>query len=751
MLRELLWSLILIAHCRRSFSFAPSPFLFPSIRQRCAPFGHYTTLQASKQADKVFVEGIVEEFDRLDGLHRTLQELCRQIPVLLSEPLTKEQAEIAYTTNTRLTAGEDDIELASSLDELLVLSNTFLLAVAASTRAANLLSTFVPSSSDDAAAGAFTPRIKSQVILLPSDLCKVIVEWETEFFSLGNAGSDGAAAQLIGYSELEIDPDSSKIAKHRLLRVQWNGQDQDARRIGQSLATLRRSVKTVQESPLAQLVNPVASGLFEQVRSGFFQQFSSSNGELPLPFSQAAPIFIRTNSMLDAPTGLCALEDYDLSERPRLFPNSTTKVPLPGSTAWNDYAVTAKMIRAFVTDTIPALAEPRSIALSNSMFAPDARLTTVDGTVLLQGADRLVSFYKSLSAWRKRTLVNWSLERIQVLEWNDVAPTIQIDYRAESNAPGAASVVNLRGTDVFKLLRIDSLNGCRVEIQEIQQTKLRFGDSVQSPQESSLFYRSLATATQTGRLGDDMYDGLWNDFLRRMAGNALTSDPSKDGGTDVDVSIMKPSDAAAARIYRFMEALLTECPSIVDTSLTSTHPPGYEYLSENLVLLGYLGETLLRGRSSYERSFGFSVASLRAALRSGQLISEKEPDIKVELTVNQNVQLSLSLYFKAPPLINIPGLDVSKIIPDGGVPLKLTLLSQYVLSPESGVVEKHQLLESRINGQLTPGDLVSRWIQRQRGISVAPQSTDDAESFMRGLLETVSWVRSLTDGEKKVK
>jgi hypothetical protein len=383
--------------------------------------------------------------------------------------------------------------------------------------------------------------------------------------------------------------------------------------------------------------------------------------------------------------------------------------------------------------------------LSSSVFAPDARLVTLDGSTLLQEPDRLVNFYKSLAAWRQRTLVKFKLEKVQLQEWRD-KPAVQVDYWTEANAfmPGAASV-RLRGTDVFTLCLPTNWKQPVVKIQEVRQTKLTIGDSVQSAQESSLFFRSLTAAIQTGRMGDDIYDDLWSDFLQRISGG--TPKTALPLVSDNEIVNFQRSDAAASTVYRLMEALLTECLLIVDKS-ASSRPPACDYMSENIQLLGYLGETLVRGRSSYERSFGFSLASLKAALRSGQLVSEREPEIRVELTMKRNVKLSLTLFLKAPPLINLPGFDTTRLIPEGGVPLKLGLLSEYILDPETGLVKQHQLLESRINGQLTPGDIVSRWIQRQRGISSA-EGSSDTESFMKGLFETLTWVRSLADAEKK--
>jgi len=137
-------------------------------------------------------------------------------------------------------------------------------------------------------------------------------------------------------------------------------------------------------------------------------------------------------------------------------------------------------------------------------------------------------------------------------------------------------------------------------------------------------------------------------------------------------------------------------------------------------------------------------------------VSEKDPTVKVELTSDRNVRVSLTFYLKFKPL---PGglspafeNDVSGSSGGGvgvsGLPFRLGVMSEYILDAETGRIVRHQLKETRINGQLTPADVVSRWVQRLVGGGEKIQSDDGAaaaDSLLQGLMDTVNWMRSLSD------
>mgnify|MGYP000926488221 CR=1 FL=1 len=62
---------------------------------------------------------------------------------------------------------------------------------------------------------------------------------------------------------------------------------------------------------------------------------------------------------------------------------------------------------------------------------------------------------------------------------------------------------------------------------------------------------------------------------------------------------------------------------------------------------------------------------------------------------------------------------------------------QYI--DKEGKIREHNLLESRLNGVLTPGDMLTRWIKRltrEEEIATKPSAMDS-------LMDAVSWVRSM--------
>jgi hypothetical protein len=76
----------------------------------------------------------------------------------------------------------------------------------------------------------------------------------------------------------------------------------------------------------------------------------------------------------------------------------------------------------------------------------------------------------------------------------------------------------------------------------------------------------------------------------------------------------------------------------------------------------------------------------------------------------------------------------------------LELVSDYVVDPHTGLVIQHQLVETRVNGQLTPGDVISRNLAgffnlEKQGASSSPRNPDD---LLQTVSEAMSWLRSLS-------
>jgi hypothetical protein len=211
----------------------------------------------------------------------------------------------------------------------------------------------------------------------------------------------------------------------------------------------------------------------------------------------------------------------------------------------------------------------------------------------------------------------------------------------------------------------------------------------------------------------------------------------------------KLSESSAAKCYYIMSDMHEQCYSLLDVSSSRSGPPAAEYMSDNIELRGYLGESIMKGSNLYIRTISSVIYGVRESIRQKLILVEKPVVSRVELLPSRAIRLSQTFWFRIPP----PG--VSLILPESvasGPPIKLEIISDYKIDAGTGFIVEHQLVETRINGQLTPGDQVSRWIQRLLKTESIPQKSDDEgriNAFVfSALSETVSWLRSINDKNK---
>lgn len=698
------------------------------------------------------IEGLIPQptFDRLNCVDEVVRELRTQIPSLLSVPLAEQQASKIFIADTRLTVG-DSFELTSGFMELILISNAIVLAATASARAGAFFSSFGQQSRQ-----LKDPLVHCQIALVLDPTgddtfvtSKIKVLWEANLLPGQEELVSDATSKVKGVSLLTLDPETAKVAEHQLLSVFWNGSYLDPMAIGQSLVTLRRTVKGFQDSPFLQPFLTSASSqtsalaIFNQVRDDLILQ--SEDKITPL-----APLYVALENATKVHRNAT-----DVDELAMWIPiddfkkDKTMPFPLPGSTHWWDFASFHRGVTHFVKVVVPALSTCDE-DISN-LFTPDARLVTLDGSILLKGAGRVANFYASLAALRRRTFGTWTLAKVAVTEWKtdeQCNVKIAVDYSTNLNAPGVASTA-VRGKDIYILSSANDSFG-ELVIDEIQQKEFVIGDN-SNPVDGVWFLRSMATAIDSGR--SPSADGFWMDLLQRATKASDSRRVIKNGSNQ---PLKQPkhrpirSDDAALTTYRIMETLLQDCPKLVSTDGMDmiNRGPASQYMAENVQLKGYLGESLLRGRLNYNQIFVLVLASFQATLRSGNVVSEKEPLLRVELTPKGNVICSITLFLKLlPPLMT--GFAVGKSTASTGTiartsmpPLKIGLLSEYVLCPVTGKILQHRLLESRINGQLTPGDLMSRWIQRLAvGAEVTAEKDDNAIDWIHILHSTMEWLR----------
>lgn len=745
------------------------------------------------------IEHLAQHVEFRSSIDQTIQELQRHIPVVVSRPLETHVAQRTYTTDTKLVVSSEelgDIELVSSLEELVTLTNTIVMAVQVSARASNFLSLLGVNASSTARA---TANVKSRVALDPS-LKSLQVKWKTELFPLvgqamstpGNKNKSGgpssAMSTLEGLSELILDQESGKIDTHRLLRVQWNGQDQDATTIGQTLSLLRQTIQNFQKFPFGQTFGSGTLNLFNQIRDGYLYE---STEQLPTESnaSSTAPLFVLVTPATNRTKGFTwvPVQDYNFSRHSTGESSSSpenvfqsTSMPLPGTDTWTQYAASFQAIRRFVSETIPNLSQQANVELIRSLFLPTARFYTVDESLLLEGSYRIANFYQSLAAVRSRTFGSWNLDHVELIYTdgdnfgysvsNSSRTQVRIYYTTTTGFPGTTSAITASGCDRYVL--IPDMDGsletgaisANWKIGEVHQEKVSIAGN-DSPLEALWAMRSIATAVETGRFRNNE-DALWKTLLQRLNNGIIASSVPLEANSyeykkvlpDAQSPLVR-SDQTASMVYRIMTNLHLEMISLVnDTDMAATLnpnlcPPAAEYMTDNVKLLGYIGEVLLSGRQMYTNSVVFFMRSLKSAIHSGRLLVAKEPDVHVELKATGDVRLDFTLHMIFLPLVGLPGLNrVAGTDKANGlgasVPLTVKVVSDYLLDHHTGRIMQHRLVESRINGQLTPGDIISRWIQRQRGEELA---SPDETVWLHALMDTVRWLETMNGSTKKSK
>jgi hypothetical protein len=101
-------------------------------------------------------------------------------------------------------------------------------------------------------------------------------------------------SKLVGLSDLLLDAENGKVCQHKVLDVQLDG-NQVSDAVGETLATLRRAVKTFGDSPLVTGLreSPLATTLLSDIRNGLLlqqQESTLTNNETALP-----PLYVTAN------------------------------------------------------------------------------------------------------------------------------------------------------------------------------------------------------------------------------------------------------------------------------------------------------------------------------------------------------------------------------------------------------------------------------------------------------------------------
>lgn len=478
-----------------------------------------------------------------------------------------------------------------------------------------------------------------------------------------------------------------------------------------------------------------------------------------------------------------------------------TSPPLVGSGDFVKYATCHVALQRFANYGLRQLAgvptlgdsgESISAAISaeriRSLFSTDAELLTfgsgssssTSGTALLRGAGKVADLYRSLALFREASGGNWG---ITSLEADFERPRLVVSWATESP-------VKIEGTDRFVFdVPSSSLSYCLPlcgdgnieEIAEICATYFKENDNDEIPLRirrienlqlkvagvttDSAWAQSFVSAAlrsgiteNTPLIPDTTIAELLRALTTRKSSSSAGKSPPPKKATKQD-HMPALGDEAAASFYRILCALHSDISSMADgagasgpSSPGGTVPAG-DFLAETVELRGLLGEVLARGRSNYRGALGVAISSLRVAVQTRAVRLAARPRPTVEVTPRGSIKVNFILALWANP----PSLPVGGALVGGGqginenggfgVPLKIEVCSEYIIDDETGKIREHQILESRLNGVLTPGDVFSRWIKGLTGGETADNSSGNSAvtSAMESLTDAIAWVRSMQD------
>ena len=481
---------------------------------------------------------------------------------------------------------------------------------------------------------------------------------------------------------------------------------------------------------------------------------------------------------------------------------SSNGVPYPGTEQFKQYATVHQYLFSFCDSVIPILSTGSTMVDVTRLFSKDVTLSSdvsegsssprpsASPKLLLKGKDDVASYYSSLALARRGAGGSWTLKHVKV-DWKACTATIDYEATLRVGLVPATMQWTIKGQDIYYLQKPTSTDNQDESdadyedfgdpiIERIHQVKFSV-----SPQDGSVtidnhwLMRNLArTVEQGNRLGGGVVNrDILSDLLRQSdAGipNVKSQAVRTESGSDSrPVSTARQrrrrqrlSKSTAAKIYNFMSHMHDEVDCLLDTTNDGDlrgargNPPGVLYMDKAVELRGYLGETLVRGLAQYKRAVGTFLSAIKQGIDQKILVvsKDKNPPARVlELrSTSQNAQptirLTVTLEFRlSSPLVTggstmlLPEAlkDVASSV--ATVPLKLEIVSDYVIDPHTGKVDQHRLVESRVNGQLTPGDVLSRNIQRLLKLSSDTNRDNDSEQdlVMRLLSDGFSWLRSM--------
>jgi hypothetical protein len=220
------------------------------------------------------------------------------------------------------------------------------------------------------------------------------------------------------------------------------------------------------------------------------------------------------------------------------------------------------------------------------------------------------------------------------------------------------------------------------------------------------------------------------------------------------------SGKAANSLYQITRALHREIPLQLEmvskkNEMITTATPAARFLTENVELRGLLNEVIAGDRVRLKQVYATAFASLRAASQSGWIHVELNSPIALEVTGDSNLKIKISIGVKYPKLSTSVPQPLKMLTSLTNNPSLTTLESMEVgilvlfYIDDGGKISKIRILETRINGMLTPADVVSKWLLDAS--ATKENSSDGMPASIRAVLTNAlawaTWSKS-SSGEK---
>ena len=550
----------------------------------------------------------------------------------------------------------------------------------------------------------------------------------------------------------------------------------------------------VQPSTLGSSSSPFSTGL--------------SNNTPQIYLTTNSDFFINNQTknpkMKDEHNEICDIDLVSIHQQSLGYENS---IPTPGSKSWKTYASFYQFVEdSFISNIIPILSSQTKGKHIIPLLSSNIEFKGMDGETILSSSEEVAQFYTTLTLLRKAASslpliasfseddffdkgTSWDVQNVTIVQsndkfqqyekvlvsWKSTLPLLLPTPLTANSKEQTSSNIPIYGEDLFTFKRLDKndINGMGDILRKKKRTKYKIigiqqkqlivnGNNIENPEtwknmvqtisqmDGSNFVsiiRSGGANSNSGRAiltAMELLTDIWD----------LTTPNKSELGQDLSIARYLDRDAASS-VYYFMNTLHSDLPNLLMSSSSTKTVPAEEYLVKNINLKGLLQETLSRDLTGYRQAIGFAVSSLRAALRTKMIVIEKgkKIDTKVELTSEGKIQYRVILPLRIKSLIDIETLGFAQAGMNGigisnSVPLKIELLSTYVMN-EDGLVSEHCLLESRVNGVLTPADVVSQWVKRV----VNRDNNKDVLSFdspsklldnplLKTMFDVVDWGRS---------